>query len=157
MNEAQSRAWFALVAIAQMLPHALDAQLTADAGLINFEYAILRVLNIAPNQTARIGELATAVDSPKPRLSKAIRRLEARGLVGREPCASDGPAVNVQLSREGRRVWLKATPPHITLARDTLLADYTDEQLIQLATLLQPLLKRLDPEASLGSVRRLTD
>jgi DNA-binding MarR family transcriptional regulator len=150
MNPSQARAWIALVSTAEMLPHALDAQLTADAGLINFEYGILSFLNIAPERTLRMGELANAVDSPTPRLSKAVTRLEKRGLVERVSPAGDGRAVSVHLTREGRRAWLKATPPHVALARDSLLADYTDAQLDQLAGLLEPLLHRLDLTATLG-------
>lgn len=152
MNDAQSRAWFALVSTAELLPHVLDAQLTADAGLINFEYGILGIVNLAPDQTTRIGELAAALDSPVPRMSKAVTRLEKRGLVERVPSPGDGRAVSVRLTREGRKTWLQATPPHITLARDTLLADYDDAQLQQLAELLEPLLRRLDPDALLGRV-----
>jgi len=152
MNEAQSRAWFALVSTAELLPHTLDAQLTADGGLINFEYGILSILNAAPDQTMRAGELANALDSPAPRLSKAVTRLEKRHLLERVPAPGDGRAVSVRLTREGRKAWLQVTPPHITLARDTLLADYDDAQLLQLAELLEPLLHRLDPEALLGRV-----
>ena len=152
MNDAQSRAWFSLVSMAELLPHVLDAQLTADAGLINFEYGILSILNPAPDQTMRSGELAAALDSPAPRLSKAVTRLEKRGLVERVPSPGDGRAVSIRLTREGRKTWLQATPPHITLARDILLADYDDAELQRLAELLQPLLRRLDPDALLGRV-----
>jgi DNA-binding MarR family transcriptional regulator len=152
MNDVQARAWVALVGTAELLPHALDAQLTADAGLINFEYGILSILTLAPDRTLRMGELAKAVDSPLPRLSKAVTRLEKRGLVERVSSHGDGRAVSVHLTRDGRRAWLKATPPHIELARDTLLADYDNDQLIQLAQLLEPLLRRLDPEAALGRI-----
>ena len=50
MNPLQARAWLALVSTAELLPQTLDAQLTADAGLINFEYGILGVLNGVPRQ-----------------------------------------------------------------------------------------------------------
>ncbi|MBW8764616.1 MAG: hypothetical protein JF592_18890 [Microbacterium sp.] len=78
MNPNQGRAWLALVAIGELLPSALDAQLTADAGLTNFEYGT-------------------------------------------------------------------ATPPHVALARDQLLAALGDDQLVTLAELLEPILERLHP------------
>jgi DNA-binding MarR family transcriptional regulator len=152
MDETQARTWVALVSLAELLPHALDAQLTADAGLINFEYGILSILNIAPDRTLRMGELATAVDSAAPKLSKAVTRLEKRGLVERVSCAGDKRAINVHLTREGRKAWLKATPPHIALARDTILAALDENQLGTLADLLEPVINRLDPTASLGTV-----
>ena len=144
MDPTQARAWVALVSAAHLLPAVLDQQLTEDAGLINFEYGILSALNIAPEQTMRIGELATVTSSPAPRLSKAINRLQTRGLVERAACPGDGRAINVHLTRAGRRAWLRATPPHIELARDTILGALSIEQLTDLADLLESILARLD-------------
>lgn len=152
MDPDQSRAWLALVATAQLLPAALDQQLTRDAELINFEYGILGVLNIAPDQTLRIGELAGAVGAPYPRVSKAVSRLETRGLVERVACAQDGRAINAHLTRQGRRVWLQATPPHVALARDEILGALDPDQLGTLAALLECINGRLDPEGRLGRV-----
>ena len=154
MSPAQARAWLALVAMGELLPAALDAQLTADAGLINFEYAILTFLARAGDQTLRMGDLALAVSSPAPRLSKAVNRLEQRGLVERVSCPSDGRAINVHLTEEGRQVWRVASKPHIVLARDTILGDLSPEQLTALADLLEPILTKLDPGHRFGSVPR---
>lgn len=145
MSPTQARAWIALLSTSAALPAALDQQLTADSGLINFEYGLLSALNVAPELTMRMGELATIAQSPAPRLSKAIRRLESRGLVERAPSPNDGRVINVRLTREGRRAWLQATPPHLELARDTVLADFTDAQLTSLSELLESILGRLDP------------
>lgn len=150
MNDAQARAWMALVSTAELLPHALDAQLTRDAGLINFEYGILSILNIAQDHTMRMNELATALDSPAPRLSKAVGRLERRRLVERAASMGDGRAINVHLTREGRKTWLRVTPAHVALARDTLLAGYSEAELVRLAGLLERLVHRLDPDSALG-------
>ena len=144
MNAAQSRAWRALVALGQKLPARLDEQLTADAGIINFEYAILQALMAAPETTLRMGRLAEAALAPTPRVSKAVTRLERRGLVEKAACADDGRAITVHLTREGRLTWLRATPPHIELARDHILGDLTEEQLEALAALLEPIGDRLD-------------
>lgn len=150
MNPIQARAWIALVSLGQLLPQTLDEQLSADAGIINFEYGILATLNVATDRTLRAGELAAALNAPAPRLSKAVTRLADRGLVERVACPSDGRAINIHLTRDGRRAWLKATPPHVELARDTLMADLDDAQLTTLAELLERVIGRLDPEHTLG-------
>lgn len=144
MNPAQARAWRALVTIGQKLPSRLDEQLTADAGIINFEYAILQALIAAPDATLRMGQLAEAALAPTPRASKAVTRLQKRGLVEKIACSDDGRAVEVRLTREGRLTWLRATPPHIELARDRILGDLSEEQLEALAALLEPIGARLD-------------
>jgi len=148
MNPNQGRAWLALVAIGELLPSALDAQLTADAGLTNFEYGILSMLNVAPDRSLRMSQLASAVGSAVPKLSKAVTRLENRKLVERAPCADDGRAINVRLTDSGKRLWLTATPPHVALARDQLLAALGDDQLVTLAELLEPILERLHPRGA---------
>ncbi|MEV4686175.1 MarR family winged helix-turn-helix transcriptional regulator [Microbacterium sp. LWH3-1.2] len=152
MDATQARAWVALVSVAESLPRALDTQLTTAAGLANFEYGILSVLIAAPQRTLRMGDVACALGSPAPKLSKAITRLERRGLVERLACPDDGRAIDVHLTRDGRRAWLAATPSHILLARDTLLADLDHDDLIHLAALLERVLHRLDPDWELGQV-----
>ncbi len=147
MSPAQSRAWLALVSIGQMLPSALDSQLTADAGLINFEYGILSALRFAEDRTMRSGDLAAALGSPAPRMSKAISRLERRGLVTRLACPSDGRARNVTLTQEGEALWRKASKPHVEFAREAVMGGMGDAELVALADLLQPILLNLDPEA----------
>jgi DNA-binding MarR family transcriptional regulator len=144
MDPVHARAWRALMTVGQQLPSRLDAQLTADAGIINIEYAILGALAAAPGSMLRMGALAEGALSSTPRTSKAVTRLEKRGLVERISCAGDGRAINVRLTREGLRSYLRATPPHIELARDSLLADLSDEELTTLAALLERVIGRLD-------------
>lgn len=150
MDATQARAWVALMSTAQLLPAVLDEQLTADGGLINYEYGILSALNFAKGHLLRMGDLATLTATPAPRVSKAISRLERRGLVERGACPGDGRAINAHLTGEGRRVWAKASRPHIALARDTILATLTSEQLTTLADLLEAINASLDPDASFG-------
>lgn len=156
MNPVQARAWLALVTTAQLLPAVLDEQLTQDAELIHFEFGILDTLRRAPERTMRMGELAAAVASTAPRLSKAISRMERRGLVERFSCRGDGRAINIRLTDQGRRSWLRAVPPHIELARDTLLADLSEDQLTALAEMLEPIIARLDPEGAFGRLEDST-
>lgn len=143
MDSEQARAWIALVSTAHILPVVLDEQLTADAGLTHFEYGILDALGRTKEQTLRMGELAVAVESNAPRLSKAVSRLERRGLVERVACPGDGRAVNIHLTQGGRKMWLTATPPHIELARDAILGGCSRDQLVALADMLEPLVSRL--------------
>jgi DNA-binding MarR family transcriptional regulator len=91
-----------------------------------------------------MGALAEGSLSSTPRTSKAVTRLQRRGLVERISCAADGRAINVHLTREGLRTYLRATPPHIELARDTILGDLSEEELTTLAALLERVTARLD-------------
>lgn len=152
MNEDESSAWLALVSVAQLLPAALDEELTQDAGLINFEYGVLGVLMVAPDQTLRVGDIVSALAAPYPRVSKTLSRLEGRGLCERVACTGDRRATNVRLTRQGRRTWLRATPPHVAFAREHVLAGLTPGELTTLAGLLGRVLGNLDPEGRFGTL-----
>lgn len=146
MDPERSQAWVSLLTISHLLPAALDEQLNEAAGLINFEYGILSALNVATNRTLRFADLVTMLKAPPPRVSKAVTRLETRGLVERTVTESDRRAIDVHLTREGRRSWLKATPSHLAFARDTILGAFTPDELTMLAELLDVINRRLDPQ-----------
>ena len=145
MNDLESRAWLSLVKTAQLLPAVLDAHLLETSGLTEFEYVTLSMLNQAEDRVMRATRLAEATNSKLPRLSKVITKLQARGLVQKVSCPSDGRAVNVQLTQTGRRAMMLATPGHIEQARDLVIDRLSDDQLQQLVELLEPIITRLDP------------
>ncbi|WP_270408729.1 hypothetical protein [Brachybacterium paraconglomeratum] len=53
-------------------------------------------------------------------------------------------ADGLHLTRERLRTYIRTTPPHIELARDTILGDLSDEELTTLAGLLERVTGRLD-------------
>ena len=56
LTTEESAAWVRLVALAELLPGALDAQLLRDAGLTHFEYGALMAIADAPERTMRMTE-----------------------------------------------------------------------------------------------------
>ena len=145
MNTAQEKAWQSLVAVSHRLPAVLDEQLLEEAGLIHFEYAVLKALELTPDQTVRMRALARSTGSTAPRLSKAISRLERRGLVERVSCAQDGRGVNIRLTAAGEDTLRAATPPYIELACDTIFAGLSEDELADLARMLDHIDARLSP------------
>jgi len=145
MDDAESRAWLALIATSELLPAALDAQLQADAGMTHFEFMLLGSLNLAEEQTTRMKRLAEDVHSTLPRLSKAINRLEERGWVERFECVEDRRATNVRLTQAGRRAMILASPKHLDTVRRTVLDRLGPDQLTALAEALEPVVAGLDP------------
>src|SRR5690349_21438260 len=96
LDTAEREAWLRLIAVVELLPGALDAQLRRDAGLTHFEYYVLAMLSEAPERTLRMTSLAQRTNATLPRLSHVVRRLEDRGLVERFPCLEDGRATNAR-------------------------------------------------------------
>src|ERR1700712_1334209 len=98
LDDNERRAWLQLVAVVELLPGALDAQLRRDSGLAHFDYFVLALLSEAPNRTLRMARLARSANSTLPRLSHVVSRLEDRGLIERMPAAEDGRATNARLT-----------------------------------------------------------
>lgn len=145
MNDAEMRAWGALVRVSELLPVALDAQLQADAGLTHFEFLVLNVLDDAEGNAFRIKELAAASNATLPRLSKVVSRLEARGLVERFACEGDGRAISVHLTEAGHATLASATPGHLALVRSLVLDNLTSAQQKDVADALEPIMGNLCP------------
>lgn len=154
MNTEESRAWVAVIGMAELLPTALDAQLQAESGMTHFEFQVLSVLKNANDNTLRIKELAAASNATLPRLSKVVSRLEERQLVEKNPDTSDGRAIAVHLTTTGRKALVLAVPGHIALARDLVIDRLTPEQLEAIAAAFEPIIARLDPQQRLGVAAR---
>jgi len=149
LTEAESAAWVRLVAVAELLPAALDAQLGADAGLTHFEYQTLMALADAPDHTMRMTALASVTNATLPRLSHVMRRLEGRGLVRRFPCPEDRRATNATITETGVDLIEQAAPGHVQTVRRHVLDALTPEQQRQLYDIAGAMLGRLDPEGRL--------
>jgi DNA-binding MarR family transcriptional regulator len=149
LSTEESAAWVRLVALAELLPGALDAQLLRDAGLTHFEYGVLMALGEAPDRTLRMTELASRTNATLPRLSHVARRLEDRGLIERFPCPSDRRATNATITEAGLQLIADAAPGHVETVRQNVLDALTPEQLEQLYSIAGAVLTRLDPDERL--------
>jgi DNA-binding MarR family transcriptional regulator len=152
LDEDERAAWLRLVAVVELLPGVLDAQLRTEAGLTHFEYFVLAMLSEAPERTLRMTSLAMRTNATLPRLSHVVRRLEDRGLVERFPCPEDGRATNARLTDAGWDAVVAAAPGHVTTVRRNVLDPLTSEQVAQLRDIGEALLTRLDPEGRMTAL-----
>src|SRR3954452_13290038 len=113
LSAEERAAWTRLVAVLELLPSALDAQLRRDAGLTHFDYFVLAMLSEADDHTLRMTTLAQRTNATLPRLSHVVRRLEERGLVVRFPCPEDRRATNARLTDAGLDHLEAAAPGHV--------------------------------------------
>ena len=151
LNTEESAAWVRLVALTELLPGALDAQLLRDAQLTHFEYGALMALAAAPERTMRMTALASRTNATLPRLSHVARRLEERGLIHRFPCPEDCRATNATITDAGLRLIDEAAPGHVEAVRRNVLDALTPEQLEQLYAIAGAVLARLDPDERLSA------
>lgn len=151
LDTEESAAWVRLVALTELLPNALDAQLLRDAGLTHFEYGALMALAGAPERTMRMTELASRTNATLPRLSHVARRLEERGLIERFPCPTDRRATNATITEAGLDLIAQAAPGHVDTVRANVLDLLTEEQIGQLYQIAGAVLAQLDPEERLAA------
>ncbi len=152
LDEDERAAWLRLIAVVELLPGVLDAQLRADAGLTHFEYFVLAMLSEVPERTLRMTALAQRTNATLPRLSHVVSRLEGRDLVERFPCPEDGRATNARLTPAGWDVIVAAAPGHVDTVRRHVLNPLTPAQLKQLRGIGDALLARLDPDGRLTAL-----
>ena len=150
MSALESRAWLSLVWTAELLPAALDAQLQAESGMTHFEFIVLGTLQQAKGSSLRTKDLAAAVNATMPRLSRVVGKLAGRGLVERVGGQTDGRVVDVHLTSAGRRALVRAVPGHIALVKQLVTDRLDAEQVRALIGILEPLVKRLDPQNRVG-------
>lgn len=146
LDDDELAAWVRLVAVVELLPGVLDAQLRRDSGLSHFEYFVLAMLSEAPRRTLRMTTLAERTNATLSRLSHVLSRLEDRGLVERSRCPSDGRATNAHLTAAGWEALEAAAPGHVATVRHHIIDALSPEQLAQLGQIAEALLPRLDPE-----------
>jgi DNA-binding MarR family transcriptional regulator len=151
LDRRQLRAWVRLVAVLELLPGTLDAQLRRDADLNHFEYYVLAMLSEAPDRTLRMTELARRTNATLPRLSHVVSRLAGRGLVERFPCPEDRRATNARLTASGWAKVQEAAPGHVATVRQHVVDALTDEQVEQLADIGDAILARLDPSGTMAA------
>lgn len=151
LTPIELRAWLRLVAVVELLPGVLDAQLRRDAGLTHFEYQTLAMLSESPRRTLRMSVLAERTAATLPRLSHVVTRLASRGLVERCAAPEDRRATDVVLTEAGWDEIVAAAPGHVATARAYVVDALDPDQVRQLDAIARAMLERLDPGGRMTS------
>ncbi len=144
LTAAELDAWLSLVRLFMWLPWSIDQQLQRDSNLSMVEYQVLAMLSTRPRQTMRMSSLAEVTNASLSRLSHLIKRLEARGLVRREPDPADGRFTNAILTEQGLETLTKAAPAHVALVRSLVIDVLSPEQLRRLGRDADRIMSRID-------------
>src|SRR4051794_38282479 len=117
----------------------LSAQLSADHGLNLSAYEALLSLARAPDSRMRRVDLANGLLLTASGVTRMLDGLEREGLVARDVCASDRRVSYAVLTRAGRDKLREASKSHTRQIRELLGGPYDEDELAQLATLLNRL------------------
>jgi DNA-binding MarR family transcriptional regulator len=145
LTAEQLSAWKKLIAVAELLPGALESQLRRDADLSHFEYFTMAMLSEAPERTLRMTALASLTNSTLARLSHVVSRLETRGFVHREPCAQDRRATNAVLTSIGWAKVVATAPGHVATVLENVIDPLTATDVVDLDRIMGRILGELDP------------
>jgi DNA-binding MarR family transcriptional regulator len=144
LTDAEVESWLSVVRLMTWLPWSIDQQLRRGANLGMVEYQVLAMLSKNPDRTIRMSSLATVTNASMSRLSHLCSRLEARGLVRREPDPSDGRFMNAILTDEGFRTLSDAAPAHVAHVRSVVIDALSPEQLRRLGLTADRIVARID-------------
>lgn len=97
------------------------------------DYQVLVALSESPTGVVHVQELLRSTDWEASRLSHHLTRMQSRGLVGRQPCVTDGRSSEVLLTDAGRTAIERAAPGHVATVRSQFIDLLTAEQLSTLA------------------------
>jgi DNA-binding MarR family transcriptional regulator len=142
--------WRALVDTTAELRRILGAQLLQESSLSPADYQVLLALSEADGRRLRSSELAATIDWERSRLSHHLGRMERRGLIRRDDCATDSRGAEVSLTDDGARMFRGATAPHMRAIKKHFADALTPEQFEALADILQALQNHLHPDLTVA-------
>ncbi|WP_336923817.1 MarR family winged helix-turn-helix transcriptional regulator [Aquipuribacter sp. SD81] len=142
LDGEQQAAWRAWLEGTTLLEDAIGRDL-APHGLTLSEYDILVHLSETDGRSLRMSELAGLVLHSRSRLTHTVSRMEARGLVRREPCEEDRRGVRCTLTDAGFDTLVAAAPHHVESVRRLLVDPLSREDLLALGRVMRSLTARL--------------
>jgi DNA-binding MarR family transcriptional regulator len=141
LSPEQRQAWVTFVLAWGDVLDGLDRALQRSAGITRSHFSILQFLSMRSDDQARMSEVATALRFSPSRLSHAVGRLERDGWVVRTPDPADGRGQLVTITAEGDRRIADIAPKHIADVRARVFDVLTAEQVAQLQTISDALLR----------------
>jgi len=156
----QQETWQAFLDATRLLLDELDRRVNQDAGISLADFGVLARLADADEWGMRMSELADSTVSSRSRMSHAVDRLEALGLVERRACPTDRRGSYASLTEAGREKLIEALPGHADTVRRHLFDQLTEEEVdgfrVSMTAVKSSLQPEADPAMSVGSTEGST-
>ncbi|QWF82292.1 MarR family winged helix-turn-helix transcriptional regulator [Amycolatopsis sp. CA-230715] len=143
LTEEEQRVYRAFSRMSRELFNHFDCDLKRDVGIPRTYYEVLFVLGEAP-EGLRMTDLAAATRSAPSRITHAVGKLAADGLVHQRTSAADRRSSTVHLTDEGERTLRKAAKRHARSVREYLFAALTDRQADELRRISDKIFDRVE-------------
>ncbi|MDQ1701310.1 MAG: hypothetical protein QOF57_562 [Frankiaceae bacterium] len=128
-TRVELRAWRDFVESTEALRAVLAARLLSESELSPGDYSALLALSEIDGARMRSSDLAAHIGWERSRLSHHLGRMERRGLIRREQCATDSRGADVVLQPAGAEAFHRATVPHLRAVRELFVDALTPQQL----------------------------
>ncbi len=143
LDESPLATWREMQRMHFQLTAKLSRDLAGQTGLSYQDYLVLVVLRDRPENRMRAFELGNELAWEKSRVSHHVARMEQRGLVGREKCATDHRGAFVVLTGKGHRAIEAAAPLHVANVRRHFVDLVTAGELRTLSAVARRVLEKL--------------
>jgi DNA-binding MarR family transcriptional regulator len=143
LDQTEDRAWRGYRRLRLLLDLQINRDLTRESGLSEPDYDVLSNLSETAGHRLRLSDLAAHMRWSKSRLSHHISRMQARGLVTRQDCATDGRGAFAVLTDTGLRAIEAAAPGHVASVRRHFIDLLSEEQIHVLGDIAQTVLTHL--------------
>lgn len=130
-------AWRGLLQLRETVTRAVDARLRAEHELSLDDYGILITLVGQPDQRQRMSQLGEQRLLTPSGITRAVARLEERGLLRRDQDPADGRAYFATLTPEGVRQLRAAQSTHHAIVRELYLSRLDAGEVAQLGALFE--------------------
>lgn len=139
-----------LFEVANGLAAQLTGQITS-AGVSMSEFEVLLRLSRSDGTRLRMSDLATQAGLSSSGLTRLVDRLEARSLVVRQACPSDGRGSFAVLTPDGLELLLTIMPGHVELIERWYTSALSPTQLDQITAALRSVRSVVRPGAEAGA------
>jgi DNA-binding MarR family transcriptional regulator len=126
---AQLRIWRDFIETVADIQGELGRRLQDESDLSAADYSVLLALSEQRDRELRSSELALAIGWERSRLSHHLGRMERRGLLRRDDCATDNRGAVIVLTDDGAAAFRRSNVPHLRAIHDLFIDRLDDEQL----------------------------
>lgn len=154
LDARQMQAYFALREASGLLQQLMEDQLRRDGDLSYLQFFLLARLAEAPEGRSRMTDLADTVIHSRSGLSYQAGKMEAAGLLRREPSLDDERSVTAVITDQGRALLAKVLPGHVEIVERGMFDALDERQTDALAEALGAIRDRLRDLAPSSAERR---
>jgi DNA-binding MarR family transcriptional regulator len=137
LSSPKHECWGTLLHVHARSTERVAKRVEAESGIPLDWYDVLLALEKAPEGRLRMGELVEHVTLSRSGLTRLVDRIEAAGLVERRLCRQDRRAFEAVLTSKGQQAREKSWPILARVIAQEFGNRYSDEEAVQLSTLLK--------------------